>query len=101
MDKKNYYTKSQALAIKKYLSNKAEIKLRMSPAQKEHLQKEAQSKNMSVNAYVLNAVGNQISLDNEGQNLEPKLITNMISWLKSHNISDSDIVDFLSYIARE
>ncbi|MBE5823340.1 MAG: hypothetical protein E7308_04650 [Butyrivibrio sp.] len=101
MDKKNYYTKSQALAIKKYLSNKAEIKLRMSPSQKELLQKEAQSKNMSVNAYVLNAVGNQISLDNEGQNLEPKLITNMISWLKSHNISDSDIVDFLSYIARE
>ena len=101
MDKKNYYTKSQALAIKKYLSNKAEIKLRMSPAKKEHLQKEAQSKNMSVNAYVLGAIDNQLVLDNDGQNIEPKLISDMISWLKAHNISDSDIVDFLSYIARE
>ena len=97
----NYYSKAQAIATKKYISNKVEIKLRMSLDQKEKLQKEAQSKNMSINAYVLNAVENKVALESDDPSLRPRHIANMITWLKDHNISDSDIVDFLSFIGRE
>ncbi|RKM61997.1 hypothetical protein D6855_00850 [Butyrivibrio sp. CB08] len=101
MSEKKFYTESQAQAIKKYLATKAEIRLRMEPIQKTRITQEAKNKGMSVNSYILDAVENQISLDQDGSNIEPRLIKNMINWLRSHSMSDSDIVDFLSYIARE
>ncbi len=101
MNKKNSYTEPQAKAIKKYLSQKAEIKLRMSPSDKERIRKEALLKGKSINSYILDAVENQIMADHDGRDIEPKLITNIISWLKLHDHNDSEIVDFISFIARQ
>ena len=47
------YTEAQARSAKKYLSQFAEIKLRMRPEEREQIKKDAEAAGKSVNQYII------------------------------------------------
>ena len=47
------YTEAQAKSAKKYLSQFAEIKLRMKPEEREKIKEDAAAANKSMNQYIL------------------------------------------------
>ena len=61
------YTKAQARATKKYLSNIGEYKLRVSKEDKERYMAVAKEAGMSLNAYIIQAIEEKISNDKERQ----------------------------------
>lgn len=59
------YTEAQARATKKYLSNIGEYKLRVSKEDKERYMSVAKSAEMSLNAYIIQAIEEKIQRDND------------------------------------
>lgn len=57
------YTEARAKAIKKYLSNMGEYKLRVSKKDKERYMSVAKSHGMSLNTYIIQAIEEKISGD--------------------------------------
>ncbi len=55
------YTESQAKAIKKYLSNRGEYKLRVSKEKKAEYMAVARAAGMSLNEYIVAAIEEKIS----------------------------------------
>lgn len=54
------YTEARAKAIKKYLSNMGEYKLRVSKEDKERYMNIAKSHGMSLNAFIIQAINEKI-----------------------------------------
>lgn len=57
------YTEAQARAIKKYLSNIGEYKLRVSREKKEQYMAIAKANGMSLNEYIIQAIEEKIKRD--------------------------------------
>lgn len=58
------YTDAQARAIKKYLKNIGEYKLRVSKEDKERYMSVAKKAGMSLNAYIIEAIEEKIKREN-------------------------------------
>ena len=93
---KKKYTPAQADAIKKYLSNKAKDQIRMPLFFKDRLFDAAKNANMSVNAYILEAI--EEKNENVKDEIPSELLPNLIEWLKEHGHSAEEIVDCLSHL---
>lgn len=58
--KKSRYTAAQAKASRKYLEKLADLKIRMTPEQKEKIKESAAKENKSINQFILDCVFNHI-----------------------------------------
>lgn len=63
------YTEARAKAIKKYLANIGEYKLRVSKEDKERYMGVAKSAGMSLNAYIIQAIEEKIERDGLQKNV--------------------------------
>ena len=64
------YTKAQARATKKYLSNIGEYKLRVSKEDKERYMSIAKEHGMSLNAFIIQAIEEKIYHEKEEREIE-------------------------------
>lgn len=96
---KGRYTPAQARAIKKFLANKAEIKIRMSKPYKDIVKQKASEAGMSVNAYVMEAIEEKI--DNVKDEIPGDIFENLMDWLKREGHTDEEITDCLKCLANK
>ena len=61
----------------------------------ERIRAEAKEKNQSLQGYILDAVDLKIKIDHDGYEIDPRVLNNMIEWLKNHHHDEEEIVDFL------
>ena len=65
----------------------------------EKIRQVAKDSGKSLQGYILDAVSNQMQIDEDGPEIPPYVITNLITWLKNYGATDADIVDCLKAIA--
>lgn len=68
----------------------------------EKIRAAASGSNKSLQAYILDAVDRQMAFEEYGENeIDSKVITNLMKWLKGHGHDDKEIIDCLSSLSRE
>ena len=53
----------------------------------------------SLQGFILDAVDRQIAEDEDGADIPSEVLARSMEWLKNHGHSESDIVDFVTFIA--
>ena len=91
------YTEAQKAATIKYLNEKTDdIRLRVPKGTKDKWKHYAKLSDKSMTVYVCDAVERQIAFDETGENeIDPDLITNLISWMTGHSHTPKELVDCL------
>ena len=67
----------------------------------ERIRSEAKAKDQSLQGYILDAVDFRIKTEQDGYEIDPRVLNNMMDWLKEHGHDDEDIVDFLRRIGKD
>ncbi len=94
------YTKAQARSSKKYLSQFAEIRIRVFPEQKKRVEESARNAGKSMQGYVWDAVDAQMGADTQGAEIPPYIVTSLMEWLKNKGHSETEILDCLTYLGK-
>lgn len=89
------YTEAQARASKKYLAQFAEIRIRLTPEEKEKVTRYAESVNKSVNQFCKDAI------TINPKEIPGEAIASAAAWLRSKGHTDEEIKDFLSCLGQE
>ena len=60
----------------------------------------AKKSEKSLQEYILDAVDKQIAFDETGENeIDAKVIVNLMAWLKAHGHNDAEVLDCLSSLS--
>lgn len=99
---KSKYTEAQKRATMKYLSEKTDdIRLRLPKGTKDKWRSYAEKQNMSMTAYVHDAVVRQMEYDDTGENeIDDHVWKNLIEWLESNGMSSDQIADCLKSLPK-
>ena len=97
------YTEAQKRASIKYMSEKTDdIRLRVRKGIKNRWKRYAALSEKSLTIYVCDAVERQISFDETKENeIDSLVLSNLITWLKSHGHSSDEIVDCLASLGKQ
>ena len=66
----------------------------------ERIRQAAKESGQSLQGYVLDAIDRRIAADQDGAELPPDVLPNLIAWLRSHGHSDGDITDCITTICQ-
>ena len=81
----------------KYNSKCDYIRLRPLKPIGERIRQAAKDSGKSLQGYILDAVSQQITIDEDGENIPDFVIAHCMEWLKEHGHTDSEIVEFLKF----
>lgn len=66
----------------------------------EKIRQSAKAKGKSLQGYILDAVDKQIAEDENGQEIPSEVIAKSIEWLKDHDHTNDDVIDYMEYISK-
>ena len=97
-EKHNQYTQNYIKANYKQLSVRIPIYGDMT---RDRIAKAAAAAGKSVYSYILDAVENQIKVDQDGQDIPPGIIPNLIKWLRNNGMTEEQTTECIEYICSE
>ena len=66
----------------------------------ERIRNAAKESGKSLQGYILDAVDEKITADQDGENIPQFVVSNLIDWLEAHNHSDEEIKECITSICR-